>query len=133
MPVPGAWPKMKTLLQNPTFICAVLIITMAGVIKGSVEEMLPFHADHQWGYDPVTIGKLFCTTAISYFLSSAVVATCWTSLGRFQTGFSSQCILLLGVTTWMSFHVFFYYKDETALFSSFAAYGFCAGLTFTSA
>merc|ERR1719163_1775433 len=33
----------------------------------------------------------------------------------------------------MSFHVAYYYKDETALFGTFAGYGFCAGLTFTSA
>jgi hypothetical protein len=132
-PQPGAWLKMKTLLQNPTFICATLIITMAGVIKGSVEEMLPFHADHQWGYDPMTIGKLFCTTAVAYFVASALVAQVWIGLGRLQIGFSSQCILLLGITAWMSFHVAFYYKDESVLFASFAGYGFCAGLTFTSA
>merc|ERR1719316_2430891 len=133
MPVPGAWPKMKTLLQNPTFICANLIICMSGVIKGSVEEMLPFHADHQWGYDPVTIGKLFCTTAVSYFVASALVAYVWTSLGRMQMIFSSQCILLMGVSTCASFHVAYYYKDETALWSTLAGYGFCAGLTFTAA
>jgi MFS family permease len=132
-PQPGSWAKMKALLSNPTFICAVLIITMAGVIKGSVEEMMPFHADHEWGYDPIKIGKLFCTTAISYFVSSAIVAWVWTDLGRFQTGFSSQCILLMGVTTWMSFHVYYYYQDETILFATFAGYGFCAGLTFTAA
>jgi len=133
MPQPGAGAKMKALLTNPTFICANLIITMAGVIKGSVEEMLPFHADHQWGYDPIAIGTLFCTTAVAYFLASGLVAAIWTGLDRFQTAFSSQCILLLGVTTWMSFHVAYYYKDETALFGTFAGYGFCAGLTFTSA
>jgi MFS family permease len=132
-PQPGAWSKMKALLQNPTFICANLIITMAGVIKGSVEEMLPFHADHQWGYDPMEIGQLFCTTAVAYFVASALVAQIWISLGRFQIGFSSQCILLLGVTACMSFHVAFYYKRESTLFSAFAGYGFCAGLTFTAA
>jgi len=130
---PGAWDKMKALLQNPTFICANLIITMAGVIKGSVEEMLPFHADHQWGYDPLEIGKLFCTTAVAYFIASFLVAWVWTDLGRFQIGFSSQCVLLMGAATWMGFHVAYYYKDETALFGTFAGYGFCAGLTFTSA
>lgn len=130
---PGAWAKLGALLRNPTFICANLIITMAGVIKGSVEEMLPFHADHQWGYDPVEIGKLFCTTAVAYFVASFLVAGIWTDLGRFQIGFSSQCILLLGISTWMSFHVAYYYKDETALFGTFAGYGFCAGLTFTCA
>merc|ERR1719456_961398 len=132
-PLPGAWEKMKALLQNPTFICANLIITMAGVIKGSVEEMLPFHADHQWGYDPMEIGKLFCATAVAYFLASALVSQIWTGLDRFQVGFSSQCILLLGITAWLSFRVAYYYKDETALFGTFAGYGFCAGLAFTSA
>merc|ERR1719199_334244 len=39
----------------------------------------------------------------------------------------------MGATACMSFHVAYYYKDETALFGSFAAYGFCAGLTFTVA
>jgi MFS family permease len=132
-PQPGAWAKLKNLLQNSTFICAVLIITMAGVIKGSVEEMLPFHADHQWGYDPLQIGKLFCTTAVAYFVASFLVAQIWTGLGRFQIGFAAQCIFLLGVATWMSFHVAYYYKEETTLFGTFALYGFCAGLTFTSA
>jgi MFS family permease len=132
-PQPGAWAKLKNLLSNPTFICAVLIITMAGVIKGSVEEMLPFHADHQWGYDPLKIGKLFCTTAVAYFIASFLVAQIWTGLGRFQIGFAAQCILLLGVATWMSFHVAYYYKEETTLFGTFSLYGFCAGLAFTSA
>jgi MFS family permease len=132
-PQPGASAKFMVLVRNPTFICAVLIITMAGVIKGAVEEMLPFHADHQWGYDPMQIGKLFCTTAIAYFVASAIVAQLWTGLGHFRIGFASQCILLLGVTAWASFHVYHYYQDEFLLFGSFAGYGFCAGLTFTSA
>jgi len=133
MPQPGAWTKLKALLKNPTFICAVLIITMAGVIKGSVEEMLPFHADHQWGYDPVQIGTLFCTTAVAYFFAAALVSQIWINLGRFQILFSSQCILLLGITACLGFHVAYYYKHESALFIAFAGYGFCAGLAFTSA
>jgi len=132
-PQPGAWEKMKVLLQNPTFICANLLIAMSGVIKGSVEEMLPFHADHQWGYDPVTIGQLFCTTAVAYFVGASVVSYIWTELARFQLWFSAQCLVLLGATTWMGFHVAYYYKVETALFGTFAAYGLCAGLAFTCA
>lgn len=132
-PLPGAWIKMKTLLQDATFICAVLMITMAGVIKGSVEEMLPFHADHEWGYDPVQIGKLFCTMAVAYLIGAASITQFWLSLGRFQIGFSSQCILLLGVATWVSFHVYAYYGNETMLIGSFATYGLFAGLAFTSA
>merc|ERR1719345_352230 len=108
-PVPGSWAKMKGLLQNPTFICANGLIMTAGVIKGSVEEMLPFHADHQWGYDPVTIGQLFCTTAVSYLMAAGLVAATWTGLGRFQTLFSAQSLVLLGTTTWMGFHVAYYY------------------------
>jgi len=132
-PQPGSVKQLVCLLKNPTFICAVLIITMAAAIKGAVEEMLPFHADHQWGYEPLQIGQLFCTTAVAFFVAAAIVSQTWTGLGRFQIAFSSQFILLLGVTACMSFHVAYYYKDETALFGTFAAYGFCAGLTFTAA
>jgi len=133
MPLPGTVAQLTTLLKNPTFICANLIITMAAGIKGAVEEMLPFHADHQWGYQPMQIGQLFCTTAVAFFVAAGIVSQVWTGLGRFQVAFSSQCILLLGVTACMSFHVAYYYKDETALFATFAGYGFCAGLTFTAA
>jgi len=132
-PQQGAVGKLKALCQNPTMICACLIITMAGIIKGSVEEMLPFHADHEWAYDPLKIGQLFCTTAVAYFVASFIVAEVWMSLGKFQNIFSSHCIFLLGVATWMSFHVAYYYKDEYALFGTFAIYGFMAGLAFTSA
>jgi len=132
-PQPGASKKFNGLVTSPTFVCAVLLITMAGVIKGSVEEMMPFHADHQWGYDPIQIGKLFCTTAVAYFVAASIVAYSWTSMGRFQIAASAQFIALLGATTWISFHVAYYYKDETALFGAFAGYGFCAGLAFTSA
>jgi len=133
VPQPGSVAQLVCLLKNPTFICATLLITMASAIKGAVEEMIPFHADHQWGYEPLQIGQLFCTTAVAFFVAAAIVSQTWTALGRFQIAFSSQFILLLGVTACMSFHVAYYYKDETALFSAFAAYGFCAGLTFTAA
>lgn len=132
-PQPGAGDKMKALLTCPTFICAVLLITMAGVIKGAVEEMLPFHADHQWGYDPMMIGKLFCCTAIAYFVASAMVSQVWMGIGRHQITFSANCIFLLGATAMMSFHVSFYYHSDTILFATFASYGFAAGLTFTAA
>jgi len=133
IPQPGKLAQLACLLKNPTFICANLIITMSAGIKGSVEEMLPFHADHQWGYQPMQIGQLFCTTAVAFFVAAAIVSQTWTSLGRFQVVFSSQCIALLGVTACMSFHVAYYYKDETALFGTFASYGFAAGLSFTAA
>jgi MFS family permease len=133
VPQPGTVSQLICLLKNPTFISATLIITMAGAIKGSVEEMLPFHADHQWGYEPLQIGQLFCTTAVAFFVAAAIVSQIWLGLGRFQNAFSSQCIFLLGVTACMSFHVAYYYKDERLLFGTFAGYGFCAGLAFTAA
>lgn len=132
-PLPGTWEKLMNICSNRTFICASLMITMAGVIKGSVEEMLPFHADHQWGYDPLQIGKLFCVTAVAYFLASALVAEFWIRLGRLQVGFSAHCILLLGISSCMAFHIYHFYKDETLFYGTMAAYGFCAGLAFTSA
>lgn len=133
MPQHGSGRKMKTLLLNPRFVCANLIILMAGCIKGSVEEMLPFHADHQWGYDPMQIGELFCVVAVTYFMAASLVCNFWMDLGRFQLSFSAQSIVMLGVTAWMGFCVAYYTHNATVLCGTFAAYGFAAGLAFTAA
>ena len=53
-----------SMLKSPRLGCTVLLIVTAAIVKGSVEEMLPFHADHQWHYDPLRIGGLFSIIAV---------------------------------------------------------------------
>jgi MFS family permease len=132
-PQPGAMARMKLLMQSRDFACANLLIAMAAVIKGSVEEMLPFHGDHQWGYDPLEIGQLFCTVAMAYMLAAAFVNQFWIKIGRMQIGMSSCWLCMLGVSAWLAFAVVNYYKDPKLLTINLAMYGFCAGLTFTAA
>lgn len=120
-------------MSSRQFACANLLITMAAVIKGSVEEMLPFHGDHQWGYDPLQIGQLFCAIAVSYMIAAAFVCQSWTLLGRFQVGCSSCWLLMLGVSAWMAFAVASYHKDGRTLMMTLAGYGFACGLAFTAA
>jgi len=69
------WPKrsrlltLEILMENRWMNIASLLVIMAAVVKGSVEEMFPFHADHRWGYDPLKIGVLFLVTAVAYLIA----------------------------------------------------------------
>lgn len=130
---PGAWERLICTLQNREFACAIVLITMAAVVKGSVEEMLPFHADHRWHYDPLEIGKLFCTIAIAYILSACITGQFWSWLGKFQVIFGAYWLLMLGIFAWASFAVISYYKDASILMMSLAGYGVCLGMTHTPA
>jgi len=130
---PGAWDRFMQVLQNRELACSIILIAMAAVVKGSVEEMLPFHADHRWGYDPMEIGKCFCTIAIAYITAAGLVGQFWTRLGQFQVVFSAFWLLMLGIVAWMSFAVFTYYRDANALLITLAGYGVCLGMTHTPA
>jgi len=130
---PGAWGRLKLTLQNREFMCSTLLIFTAAVVKGSVEEMLPFHADHRWGYDPMEIGKLFCTIAIAYIISACVIGKLWSWLAQFQVLFSAFFLLALGIVAWSCFAVVSYYKASNALLCTLAMYGVCLGMTHTPA
>jgi len=130
---PGAWDNFVLVLQNRQFACSLVLIFTAAVVKGSVEEMLPFHADHRWGYDPMEIGKLFCTIAIAYIISSLTIAKLWTWLARSQVVFSSYFLFMLGLCAWMVFATVSYYKASNALLTTLAMYGVCLGMTHTPA
>lgn len=131
---PGAWQRFKDLLQSRDLIVAVVLIAMAAVVKGSVEEMLPFHADHRWGYKPWDIGLLFCNIAVAYIFAAYIVGQwMWDWLGEFQVVFSAYWLLMLGIVAWMCFAVISYFNDANMLIASLWAYGICLGMTHTPA
>jgi MFS family permease len=132
-PQPAGVARFATLLRSRQFACANLLITMSAVIKGSVEEMLPFHGDHQWGYDPLQIGQLFCTIAVSYMMAAAIVTNFWTMLGRAQVGCSALWLSMYGISAWVAFSIAFYSRNSTTLTVTLAGHGFCCGLVFTAA
>jgi len=129
----GAWGKFRLVLESRPLVCACLLISMAACVKGSVEEMLPFHADHRWGMDPMQIGWMFCTIAIAYILSALFVGTFWYRLGDYQVIFSAYWLFMLGIVAWVVFAVVTYYPSGSALTASLAAYGCCLGMTHTPA
>jgi len=130
---PGACKRMKSVMHSRELICAVLLISMAAVVKGSVEEMLPFHADHRWGMTPMEIGELFCTVAIAYILAATFVGQYWCWLGDYQIVFSAWWLLMLGVVAWLVFAVVSYSRNYVLLSISLALYGVSLGMTHTPA
>mmetsp|Transcript_115311 Transcript_115311/g.204343 ORF Transcript_115311/g.204343 Transcript_115311/m.204343 type:complete len:543 (+) Transcript_115311:57-1685(+) len=125
--------KFQTLLENRCMNIASLLIVMAAIVKGSVEEMLPFHADHQWGYEPLKIGALFGATAVAYIIAAVLVGQFWCRLHRYQVCFSAYWLAMLGALGWCVFAVASYYKREGLLFAGLVFYGVGLGLTHTPA
>mmetsp|Transcript_53150 Transcript_53150/g.99628 ORF Transcript_53150/g.99628 Transcript_53150/m.99628 type:complete len:575 (-) Transcript_53150:85-1809(-) len=131
------WPKrsrlltLEILMENRWMNIASLLVIMAAVVKGSVEEMFPFHADHRWGYDPLKIGVLFLVTAVAYLIASVLIGHFWCKIGKFQIYFCAISLVMLGAVGWCVFAVAAYHKREGLLFVSLILYGVGMGLTFT--
>jgi len=131
--VQGGWSRLRAVLRSKRLGCAVVLIVMAAVIKGSVEEILPFHADHRWGFGPMMIGKLFFITAVTYILAAVVVGRIWDSLHRYRVLFAAFWLAVLGMTSYSLFLIASYHKTINALYLGLALYGVCLGLTHTPA
>eukprot|EP00418_Pyrodinium_bahamense_P096909 CAMPEP_0179045608 /NCGR_PEP_ID=MMETSP0796-20121207/18264_1 /TAXON_ID=73915 /ORGANISM="Pyrodinium bahamense, Strain pbaha01" /LENGTH=424 /DNA_ID=CAMNT_0020742017 /DNA_START=218 /DNA_END=1492 /DNA_ORIENTATION=- len=129
----SGWDKLIQVLRSPRLGCAVILIVMAAVVKGSVEEMLPFHADHRWGFDPIHIGELFSIIAMGYIASAVTCGQIWSHLKGFQVAFSAFWLSVLGGMAWCVFITTTYCKHENVLWAGLLTYGVCLGLTHTPA
>jgi MFS family permease len=125
--------RLWNLCKSPRLACAIILIFTAALVKGSVEEMLPFHADHQWGYQPLMIGQLFSTIAIAYIISAALCGQVWQYLRNYRVVFSATWLFVLGITGWCVFIIATFNKNESVLFTGLLMYGVCLGLTHTPA
>lgn len=127
------WKKLTHMLKSKVLGVAVVLIVSAALIKASVEEILPFHADHRWGMGPLEIGNLFSVIAIAYIAAAVVAGRVWESLGHFQVAWSGVWMILLGVCAWGVFLLAGHFKDQGALKCGLACYGVCLGMTHTPA
>lgn len=130
---PGATEKLKELFENRELLCAIILIATAAVVKGSVEEMLPFHCDHRWGMLPMEIGKQFCIIATTYIIAAFLVGKFWNQFGIYKVGFSAYWLLMLGIVAWGVFAIVSYTKNENMLACGLAVYGITLGMTHTPA
>jgi len=129
----GSWNKLKGIFSHPRLVSAVMLIAMSSVVKGAIEEMLPFHADHRWGYDPLKIGELFLIIAMAFIVSAVAVCFCWHGLEGFHIQFSAVWLLLLGIVAWSVFAMVSLNPAYTTLALALVGYGVCMGLTNTPA
>jgi MFS family permease len=130
-PIAGAMDKLRGIMASRPLACSNVLITMAAVVKGSVEEMLPFHADHRWHMAPMEIGMLFCTIAIAYIISAFFIGHFWDSMEGFQVSFVSFMLLMLGIVAWLLFAVVTYWPNSNVLSFFLVSYGVCLGFTVT--
>lgn len=133
-PRPGAgWSRLNAVLQSRRLACAVILIVMGAVVKGSVEEMLPFHADHEWGLEPIQIGKLFSVIAFAYIGAAGLCGQLWCRLHHARVPFCASWLAILGASAWFVFYTASISKSQNMLWLGLGAYGICLGLTHTPA
>jgi len=120
-------------LRNPLLLVSVALIFTSAMVKGSVEEALPFHADHEWGFPPLRIGKMFAVIAVAYISAAVVVGQFWMSLGRLRLICSGIWLSALGVACWGLFGLSSLGSGEYTLNVLLGIYGVCLGMTHTPA
>eukprot|EP00927_Polykrikos_kofoidii_P080288 TRINITY_DN7715_c0_g1_i1.p1 TRINITY_DN7715_c0_g1~~TRINITY_DN7715_c0_g1_i1.p1 ORF type:complete len:474 (+),score=38.12 TRINITY_DN7715_c0_g1_i1:66-1487(+) len=123
--------RLTHLCKNKRLIIAVLLITVAAIVKGSVEQMFPFHAEHQWAMGPLHIGKLFAITAAAYVASAFFVGKSWRRMTSYRIQFSASSIATLGVCATLLFTTSLFTENEACLYAVLAAYGIFLGFTYT--
>lgn len=129
----SGWKRVKGVFSGSRLHVAVILIVTAAIVKGSVEEMLPFHADHQWGLDPLEIGQLFAIVAFAYIGAAAAVGRGWRLIHRFRIPFSAGCLVALGMAAAFVFILREYDMSKVWLYAALAIYGVFLGMTHTPA
>jgi len=132
-PSPRGVRRLRSALSSPWLRCSVVLIMTAAMVKASVEEVLPFHADHRWGLQPLQIGTLFSIVASAYISAAMVAGKLWEHLKDFRVLFGAFWLAALGFTSWCVFFTASLYKQEAVLWGNLVAYGVCLGLTHTPA
>mmetsp|Transcript_2101 Transcript_2101/g.6182 ORF Transcript_2101/g.6182 Transcript_2101/m.6182 type:complete len:506 (+) Transcript_2101:105-1622(+) len=125
--------KLKRAMTRPRTVCSVVLITTAGMVKASMEEVLPFHADHRWGLDPLAIGNLFSCVALAYILSAMVASQVWIHTEGCHVCLSAISLVMLGVSAWCVLLTASVYKHEGLLVTNLVLYGVALGFTQTPA
>jgi len=127
-----AWGRVRDVVQSRRLLCAVVLIAVSALVKGAVEEMLPFHADHQWGMDPLKIGQLFAIVAFAYIAAAACAGRIWRSLTH-RMLFSASWLAFLGLSALIAFSLAGYFHHMEVFWMALVGYGVCLGLTHTPA
>eukprot|EP00747_Dinoflagellata_sp_TGD_P067140 gnl/TRDRNA2_/TRDRNA2_155134_c0_seq5.p1 gnl/TRDRNA2_/TRDRNA2_155134_c0~~gnl/TRDRNA2_/TRDRNA2_155134_c0_seq5.p1 ORF type:complete len:505 (+),score=60.60 gnl/TRDRNA2_/TRDRNA2_155134_c0_seq5:82-1596(+) len=127
------WTRLKDMLQSRRLAYAVILIVMSASVKGSVEEMLPFYTDHQWGFQPLRIGQAFSLVALFYITAAICIGTAWPYLQAVRVSLSALFLTVLGFSAWFVFYIASWDKAERTLWVALAIYGMCLGLTHTPA
>jgi len=127
------WRRTKEVFSGKRLLCAVTLIFVSAIVKGTVEEVLPFHADHRWHMEPLDIGRLFSLIALTYICASWASGLLWQSLANKRILFSSFWLVALGLVAYSVFLVSSFYHHRNALWAGVLAYGMCLGVTHTPA
>lgn len=69
--------RIRDIVASPFLMRTIIIITPAALMKSSIEELLPFFADHELQFDEVNVGCCFSVVAVSFTMASVLAGFLW--------------------------------------------------------
>jgi len=146
--------RIKNIVTSPFLFRSVIIIFPAAMMKASIEEVLPFFADHELQYDEIHVGMCFSVVAVSFIAASILSAFLWREeIGHeaLQTKLDYvECKAVFNIRTWLvgvwlamlgcfagfmilSYELFHPDNGITMFYLCLGFYGFSLGATHTPA
>lgn len=150
--------RIKKIVTSPFLFRSIIIIFPAAMMKASIEEVLPFFADHELQYDEIHVGMCFSVVAVSFTAASILSGFLW----REEIGHEAlhtmpdpklaymECKAVFNVRTWLvgvwlamlgcfagfmilSYELFHPDNGITMFYLCLGLYGFSLGATHTPA
>ena len=120
------------VISSPHLWKALAVIAPAALIKAEIENILPLYADHNLGYDTMSIGLSFSAVAVAFVVASITVGLTWGYLPtRHRDLVVGVSLLGLCVFSTTILPVTQLTKNPTVFMTSLGIYGVFLGLTIT--
>jgi hypothetical protein len=97
--------RIRDIISSPFLLRSVIIITPAALMKSSIEELLPFFADHELQFDEVNVGCCFSVVAVSFTAASVLAGLLWREEANYDritnAEMAKECKMLYKRRTWI--------------------------------
>ena len=120
------------IISSPHLWKSLAVIAPSALIKAEIENILPLYADHNLGYDTMSIGYSFSAVALAFVVSSVSIGLGWNIIsGRSRDLIVGISLVLLSIFSTTILPLTQLTKDPVVFMGSLAVYGIFLGLTIT--
>eukprot|EP00397_Hematodinium_sp_SG-2012_P039890 GEMP01043625.1.p1 GENE.GEMP01043625.1~~GEMP01043625.1.p1 ORF type:complete len:249 (+),score=43.52 GEMP01043625.1:683-1429(+) len=109
LPAETPFRRLWRLISHSKLVRPCVLIAISALVKGSLEEMIPYFTDHQWQYDVFDTGISFTYIAVAYVLSAIAVGYLWTMVENLPLSrdlIVVVALVLLGLVSMLMFQTY---------------------------